>query len=300
MAEVQITSNENSESATHSGESRWRKFVRRFKSQRPAMAALFLLVAVISVAIAAPLIAPYAPEATNTAARLEGPSRAHWLGTDDLGRDLLSRNIYAARVSLWAATIASGIALTLGLPIGMISGFIGGRVDNTIQRINDGFLSFPGLILAIGVIGILGPNLTNAMIAIGISYTPSFVRIVRSATLAVRQETFVEAAYQIGSKTRRTVLRHVVPNILSPVIVQFTLALGLAIISESGLSFLGLGAQPPTASWGGMLRRGFGFMHEAPVNVLVPGFAIMVVVLSFNLLGDGIRDAVGREVRRDG
>ena len=274
-------------------------FLKRFRRQGPAIVALVFLLFVVFVAVFAPVIAPHDPVTTNAADRLQGPSAQYWLGTDDLGRDLLSRNIYAARVSLTAAAIAVGIALSLSLPLGLISGYMGGRIDSLIQRVNDGFMSFPGLILAIAIIGILGPGLTNAMIAIGISYTPNFIRIIRAATLGVRRETYIEAAYQIGSPTPKTVIGHVFPNILSPVIVQTTLALGLAILSESGLSFLGLGAQPPTASWGGMLRRSFSFMFDAPINVFPPGIAILLVVLAFNVLGDGIRDAVGREARRD-
>lgn len=275
-----------------------RFFFERFRRQWPAMIALGFLFLVLLIAIFAPWVAPHDPVNTNPARRLEGPSMEFWLGTDDLGRDLLSRNIYAARISMLAATIAIGIALTLSIPIGLVSGYVGGKVDAILQRMNDGFMSFPGLILAIAIIGILGPGLTNAMIAIGLSYTPNFVRIIRASTLAVRQEMYIEAAYQIGSSTPKTIIGHVLPNILSPIIVQTTLGLGLAILSESALSFLGLGAPPPAASWGGMLSRSFGFMSQAPLAILPPGIAIMLVVLAFNVLGDGIRDAVGRETRR--
>lgn len=275
-----------------------RFFFERFRRQWPAMIALGFLFLVLLIAIFAPWVAPHDPVSTNPARRLEGPSMEFWLGTDDLGRDLLSRNIYAARISMLAATIAIGIALTLSIPIGLVSGYVGGKVDAILQRMNDGFMSFPGLILAIAIVGILGPGLTNAMIAIGLSYTPNFVRIIRASTLAVRQEMYIEAAYQIGSSTPKTIIGHVLPNILSPIIVQTTLGLGLAILSESALSFLGLGAPPPAASWGGMLSRSFGFMSQAPLAILPPGIAIMLVVLAFNVLGDGIRDAVGRETRR--
>jgi peptide/nickel transport system permease protein len=274
------------------------QFWARLRRQKPAVVALAFLLFVAVLAIAAPLLAPYDPAATHPARRLEGPSGEFWLGTDDLGRDMLSRHIYAARVSLYAAGVAVGVALALSLPVGLASGYFGGRLDSIVQRLNDGLMSFPGLILAISIIGILGPGLTNAMVAIGISYTPFFIRIIRGATLAVREEVYMEAAHQIGSPHGRTIVRHVLPNILSPLIVQTTLALGLAILSEAALSFLGLGIPPPASSWGGMLDRAFSFMYSAPLNVITPGIAIMAVVLAFNVLGDGIRDSFGRQVRR--
>lgn len=274
-----------------------RRFIGRFLRQRAAVVALVFLLLLIVVAVLAPWIAPHDPSATNAAVRLSGPTAEHWLGTDDLGRDILSRNLYASRVSLYAAFVAVGVALSLSLPVGLAGGFLGGRLDSLVQRVTEAVMAFPSLILAIGVIGVLGPGLTNAMLAIGIAMTPHYVRIIRGATLAVREEVFVEAAHQVGSPRHRTIIGHVVPNIMSPIVVQTTLGLALAILSEAGLSFLGLGVQPPTPSWGNMLSRGFTFMHEAPINVIVPGVTIVLVVLAINIVGDGIHDAVGRETR---
>lgn len=262
------------------------------------MIALGFLVLVVFVAIAAPVLAPHDMTATSAAHRLRGAGSTFWLGTDDLGRDMLSRVIFASRTSMWAASVAILVALTLSLPLGMISGYKGGsKIDTVIQRTNDGLMTFPSLVLAIGVIGILGPGLTKAMAAIGLSLTPQFVRVIRAATLSVREEAYVEAAHQVGSPVHRIIIGHVLPNILSPVIVQTTLSFGLAILAESVLSFLGLGAQPPMPSWGGMLGRGFRFMYAQPLNILVPGAAIVLVVYSVNILGEGINRAVGREFR---
>lgn len=275
-----------------------RQFYERFKRQRGAVVGACFLVFMISIALLAPVIAPHSPSAISAEFRLTGPSATYWLGTDDLGRDIVSRMLFASRDSLQAALIAVTVALAIGLPFGLASGFVGGLVDQLISRLNDGLMAFPSLVLAIAIVGVIGPGLRNAMIAIGISYAPNFVRIIRGATIAVRQEVFIEAAYQVGSPVHRTLIRHVFPNVLSPIIVQTTLASGLAILAESTLSFLGLGSQPPTPSWGGMLSRGFQYMHAQPFNVIAPGFTIVLVVYAINLLGDGIHDAVGREIRR--
>lgn len=275
----------------------WRRLIGRLYRRHAVMAALAFLVFVTLVALLAPWLIPHDPHRADLARMLQGPSGAHWAGTDDLGRDMLSRLMMGARLSLSAAVQAVAIAMLIGVPPGLASGYLGGRTDAVIMRCTDAMLSFPGLILAISIIGFLGPGLTNAMIAIGVTFSPYFARIVRGATLAVREETYVEAAETIGTTDLRIVLRHVIPNIMSPIVVQATLTLGLAILAEASLSFLGLGVQPPDASWGAMLGRAFAYMHRAPLNVVTPGLLIMLTVLAFNILGDGLRDAVGRQTR---
>lgn len=278
-------------------ESGWRRFGRRFLKQRTAVAASLFLGIMILVAVFAPVIMTHPPNEADLLAALSGPSADNWLGTDDLGRDTFSRLIYAGRLSLQGSAIAVVVALALGVPAGLVSGYGGGWLDTLIMRIVDGVMVFPSLILAIAIVGIMGPGLTNAMIAIGITYFPYFARIVRGSTLAVKEETYVQAARSIGTPSWMILRKHILPNILSPLIVQSTLALGLAILSEAALSFIGLGAQTPEASWGSMLRRAFTFIDQSMLGIILPGVMIMLVVLSFNLAGDGLRDALGRETR---
>jgi peptide/nickel transport system permease protein len=273
-------------------------FLRRFRRNRVGMVSLAVLVGLVGVAVLAPLLAPYDPDQGELARALEGPSADYWLGTDDLGRDILSRLIHASRVSLSAATLAIGVAVLIGLPLGLVSGYRGGWVDNVIMRVNDALMSFPALILAVVIVGLLGPSLTNAMLAIGLVYAPRIMRVVRGSALSVREEVYVTSARATGCGPVRIIGRHVLPNILSPLVVQTTIMLGLAILAEAGLSFLGLGVQPPTASWGSILGRAFPYMNTTPVTVIAAGLTISVAVLAFNLLGDAFRDSLGRE-RRD-
>ncbi|RBY92976.1 ABC transporter permease [Blastococcus sp. TF02A-30] len=273
-------------------------FVRRFRRNKVGVAALALLVVVVLLAVFAPWIAPHDPNQGELSRALEGPSGEYWFGTDDLGRDVLSRLIHASRVSLVAAALATGVALLIGLPLGLISGYFGGWVDNVIMRFNDALMSFPALILAVVIVGLLGPSLTNAMLAIGIVYAPRIMRVVRGSALSVREEVYVLSARATGCGAPRIIGGHVLPNILSPLVVQTTIMLGLTILAEAGLSFLGLGVQPPTASWGSILGRAFPYMGRTPTTVIVAGLTISVVVLAFNLLGDAFRDSLGRE-RRD-
>ena len=262
------------------------------------MVSLGVLALVGFVAIFAPLLAPYDASSGELSRALEGPSSNFWLGTDDLGRDVLSLLIMASRVSLSAAFIAVGVALVIGLPLGLVSGYSGGWVDNVIMRFNDALMSFPALILAIVIVGLLGPSLTNSMFAIGVVYAPRIMRVVRGSALSVREEVYVTSARAIGCGSFRIVGRHILPNILSPLVVQTTIMLGLAILAEAGLSFLGLGVQPPTSSWGSVLGRAFPYLSQTPLIVISAGAAISVTVLAFNLLGDAFRDSLGRE-RRD-
>ena len=282
----------------HRGESPARRFVRRFRAERAAVVALGFLVLVTLAAILAPALAPYDPDAQSLQDRLAAPSREHWMGTDDLGRDVLSRLLFASRVSLLAAVQATGIGVVLGVPIGLAAGYVRGPLDAVAGRIADAIMSIPALLLALAIVGVLEPNLTSAMIAIGIVYAPRLFRVTRAAALSVREETYVEAARSVGAGPGRIIAGHVLPNVLSPLIVQVSLAMGVAILFEAGISFLGLGVQPPDASWGSMLGRSTRFFEQAPYLVVFPGVAILLTVLSFNVLGDGIRDSLGREIRR--
>jgi ABC-type dipeptide/oligopeptide/nickel transport system permease subunit len=273
-------------------------FVGRFRRQRGAVSALAILLLITLAAVLAPFWTVYDPAGGSLADALSGPSGSHWLGTDDLGRDVFTRMVYGARLSLAAAVIAVGVALVIGLPFGLLAGYAGGRGDSVIMRVNDALMSFPPLILAISIVGFLGPGLTNAMIAIGVIYAPRFMRVVRGAAMAVREETYVEAARMMGVPAHRVIRRHVLPNILSPLLVEISLSLGFAIIAEASLSFIGLGVQPPSASLGSMLGEAFRYLRDAPVFAIGPGIAIVIIVLSLNVLGDGLRDSLGRRAMR--
>jgi peptide/nickel transport system permease protein len=275
------------------------RFWRRFRRQVPALLALGWLVLVVLAALAAPLLATHPPLEQDLGGVLQRPGQGgHLLGTDDLGRDVYTRALYAGRISLVAAAQAVVVAVALGVLPGLIAGYAGRRVDAVIMRITDGVMSFPPLILAIAFVGVLGPSLTNAMFVIGVIFAPRFVRLVRGSVLSVRQETFIEASRSIGTPTHRVIRRHVVPNVLSPLIVQISLAAAMAMLAEASLSFLGLGVQPPDASWGSMIERGFRYTAAAPWLTVFPGFLIALTVLAFNVLGDGLRDSLGREERR--
>jgi ABC-type dipeptide/oligopeptide/nickel transport system permease subunit len=244
------------------------------------------------------VLAPYDPDQQSLLDRLAAPSWEHLFGTDDLGRDVLSRMLYASRVSLIAAVQATAIGVVLGVPIGLAAGFARGWLDGTASRVADAIMSIPALLLALAIVGVLEPNLTSAMVAIGIVYAPRLYRVTRAAALSVREETYVEASRSVGASNGRIIVGHVLPNVLSPLIVQISLAMGVAILFEASISFLGLGVQPPDASWGSMLGRSTRFFEEAPYLVIIPGLAILFTVLAFNVLGDGIRDSLGREIRR--
>ncbi|MCX7228571.1 MAG: ABC transporter permease [Burkholderiales bacterium] len=278
--------------ATDTGDSPGRLAVRAVLSRPTAVFGGVVLVLVSLLAVFAPWIAPYDPLATSWAAVRKAPSAAHWFGTDEVGRDLLSRTIWGARASLSAGVIAVTIAVGVGVPIGMLAGYVGGWVDAVIGRLTDAMLAVPFLILAIALAAFLGPSLGNAMIAIGVTATPIFVRLARGQVLAARAEDWVEAARAVGNPPARILLRHILPNILPPVMVQATLAVAAAIIAEASLSFLGLGQQPPAPSWGSMLNTAQRFLTQAPWMAVFPGIAIFLTVLAFNLFGDGLRDAL--------
>jgi ABC-type dipeptide/oligopeptide/nickel transport system permease subunit len=279
---------------------RLRRFLetwQRFRRHRAALVGLGLLVALLALALAAPLLTPYDPERQNLARVLRPASADHPLGTDHLGRDMLARLLYGGRLSLVIGFLAVGVGLAVGVPLGAISGFQGGRTDLLIQRFADVLLSFPGFLLALSLVAILGVGLGNVIIAVGISAVPSFIRLVRGSVLSIREQVYVEAAAAIGQTRAAIIFRHVLPNAMAPVIVQGTLSLGFAILVAAGLGFLGLGVQPPTAEWGSMLGEGRQYIFRAPGVTTFPGVAIFLAVLGFNLFGDGLRDALDPRMR---
>jgi peptide/nickel transport system permease protein len=274
------------------GRGEWRKSARTLTRNPLVLAGLIMVVGLILIAALAGLIAPYDPIANNVRAALQPPSSYYYFGTDRFGRDVFSRVVYGSRLSLMVALVSVTISAIVGVVLGLVSGYFRGWVDNLIGRVMDVFFSFPALLLAIGVAAMLGPGLNNAIIAIAVVYSPVFGRVVRGPVLVERGKEYVEAARVIGASSPRVVLRHVFPNVLSPLIVQATITLSQAILVEAYLSFLGLGTQPPYPSWGTMLQEGRTFLETAPWMSIFPGVAIMLTVLAFNLLGDGIRDVL--------
>jgi peptide/nickel transport system permease protein len=266
--------------------------VRRLLRRRFAAFGLAVIFLFVALALFAPLVAPYDPLATSWGAIRKAPSLEHWFGTDEIGRDVASRVIFGARASLLAGVVSVLISLSIGIPVGLLAGYAGGKVDMLISRLTDAVLACPFLILAIALAAFLGPSLTNAMIAIGISATPVFVRLTRGQTLAIKAEDFILAARAIGNPPWRIALRHVLPNVVPALIVQATLAIAAAVIAEASLSFLGLGQQPPAPSWGSMLNTAKNYIDNAPWMAIWPGLSIFLLVLSFNLVGDGLRDAL--------
>ena len=274
-------------------------FLQRYCRNRTALISTIILSAIVMIAILAPYIAPHDPARSSLRNILKAPNAVYWLGSDDLGRDVLSRLMYASRLSLVASVQAVAIALVIGLPLGLIAGYVGGWVDTVISRVNDALMSFPALILAVVIVGLIGPSLSNAMTAIGLVYAPRIMRVVRGSTLSVREEVYVRAARALGCSDARIIALHVLPNVTGPLVVQATVLMGQALLAEAGLSFLGLGVQPPEASWGAMLGTAFPYMAQSPTPTIAAGLVISVTVLCFNLIGDGIRDSVGR-MRRAG
>jgi peptide/nickel transport system permease protein len=275
-----------------SGEALWRRAVRHLVKRRSALLGLSVVVFFIALAVLAPLVSPYDPMATNWSLVRKAPSLLHPFGTDEIGRDVLARIIWGTRASLAAGLVSVSLALAAGVPIGLVSGYAGGFVDGLLMRMIDAMLAIPFLILAIALAAFLGPSLANAMIAIGVSQTPIFARLTRGQVLSVKHEEYIEAARAIGNPHYRIVLRHILPNIVPPLLVQATLAAAAAIIAEAALSFLGLGEQPPDPSWGSMLNIAKNFISQAPWMAVWPGMAIFALVLSLNLFGDGLRDAL--------
>jgi peptide/nickel transport system permease protein len=270
---------------------------RRLLRRKSAVLGLIIIVLLVLVALLAPLIAPYDPVQQSWTAIRKPPSAQHWFGTDESGRDVLARVMFGARASLLAGVVSISIALTLGVPVGLLAGYGGRWIDVLISRITDAMLAIPFLILAIALAAFLGPSLPNAMIAIGVTATPIFVRLTRGQVMAVKVEDYVEAARAVGNPPVRIALKHILPNILPALIVQATISIATAIIAEASLSFLGLGQQPPAPSWGSMLNTAQRFLTNAPWMAVWPGLAIFLAVLSFNILGDGLRDALDPKER---
>ncbi len=266
------------------------KLMKRLVRNKSLLLGSILVVLVLVVTFGAPLLARQDPQKMEMAIRLQAPSASHWLGTDNFGRDLWSRIAFGARVSLSTALMVVMLSVCIGVTLGLISGFYGGLIDAVIMRTVDIFLAFPVILLAIALVAVLGPSGRNVMIALGLVYWTQYARVVRSSVLAVKEEEFVTAAGALGAGDGRIIFRHILPNVVAPIIVLGTLGMGNAIVAESTLSFLGLGAQPPTPTWGYTLAFGMKFLQQAPHMSTYPGLAIMISVLGFNLLGDGLRD----------
>ncbi len=270
----------------------WRDVWRRLKKNKMAMVGLFIILLLIFAAIFADVIAPYGYDDQNLKDRLTPPGSEYILGTDNFGRDILSRIIYGARISLQVGFIAVGISAIIGGALGAIAGYYGGKLDNFIMRVMDVLLAIPGILLAISIVAALGPGLQNVMIAVGIGSVPSYARIVRASILSIRDQEFVEAARAVGASDFRIIMKHILPNSMAPIIVQATLGVASAILSAAGLSFIGLGIQPPTPEWGAMLSSGRDYLRDHWYVATFPGLAIMITIFGLNLLGDGLRDAL--------
>ncbi len=268
------------------------RLLRWLRRDPRAAVSLAILVIILGTALLAPWIAPHSPTDQNIDLMLASPSADHWLGTDDLGRDVFSRLIHGGANSLYAALLAVTVALAIGLPLGLVAGFAGGWVDQIISRLIDTFLSFPAIILAVAVTGAMGIGLTNAMFSVGLVFAPQIARLIRARTLVVRQELYVDAARCFGASPARLLIKHVLPNAVQPVIVQSTLLLAVALLAEASLSFLGLGVQPPEVSWGSMIARGYLYMSIVPEQMYAPGVLIMITAVAFNALGESLRSAL--------
>ena len=277
--------------------SQFREVWRRLKRNRAAIAGGVIVLLFVATALLAPWLSPYPPNDGDLTKRLKAPDREHLLGTDPLGRDVLSRVIYGARISLQIQIVAVMIALFVGTILGMVGGYYGGIFDNLIMRFMDILLAFPGIFLAIAIIAVLGPGLTNLMLAAGIYSIPQFARIVRGSVLSLKEKEFVEAAKAVGEKDFNILFRYLLPNSMAPIIVQTTLRMATVLLTASGLSFLGLGVQPPTPEWGAMLSNARAYLITAPHVATIPGLAIMLVVMGFNLFGDGLRDSLDPRLR---
>jgi peptide/nickel transport system permease protein len=283
-------------------ESAFRRGAYTLTRSKNATAGAVIIVVLLVLLVIGPTVAPYDPTVQDLMAKNQGPSPEHWLGTDNLGRDIFSRILHGARISLSLSLGAVGLALLIGIPVGLISGYVGGLLDNLIVSLVDILLTLPTYLLAIFIVAITGPSLVNIMLAVGIATIPTIIRIVRSDTLSMKNWEVTTAARCVGARPPRILFRHILPNIVSAVAIVATIQLGGAILVEASLSFLGLGLSPPTPSWGLMINEGLRFLSTNPRIALIPGFAIMITVLGFNLFGDGLRDALDPRLRgrRDG
>jgi peptide/nickel transport system permease protein len=283
--------------AARPGRSRRWAVLRRAASARLAAFGAAVTLTAVLVGAAAPLLAPYDPLKQNLSTTLARPGRTHLLGSDNVGRDVLSRLIWGTRISLVAGVVAVAMASVAGSLIGLLAGYSGGRIDNLAMRLMDAVLSFPPLVLALALGAVLGADLTGVLIALGVVYTPTFARLMRGQVLAIRGREYIEAARALGAPGWSIAWRHVVPNAATPIVVQASLSVGFAILAEASLSFLGLGVQPPEASWGSMINAGRGYLRQAPWIVFGPGAALFVTVLGLNFLGDAVRDALDPRLR---
>ena len=271
---------------------------RRFARNRGAVFGLAVLVGVVLLSVLAPVVAPYDPLAQGVGAPLKAPSLAHWAGTDSFGRDLLSRIIYGARIALIVGVVSVALAMVVGVTLGLVAGYYGGWLDVVTMRLMDGLFAFPIIILAIAMMAVMGFGVTNVIIAVAVGFVAPFARVTRADVLAVKEEPYIEAARLAGVAGPAVILRHVLPNVLAPIIVQAALRVSGAIITEAGLSFLGLGPPPPTPVWGGMIAEGRNFIVMAPHVSTIPGVALMVTIVGLNLLGDGLRDTLDPRLQR--
>lgn len=292
MSDVNVSAAPVSGATDIKGRSLWGEALRRLRRNVGAMVGLVVIILLVAAALAAPLLTHYNPVALSPMTRMQPPNATHWFGTDTFGRDVFTRVLYGGRVSLQVGFVAVAIALAIGVTLGLLAGYYGGWIDNVIMRLVDVMLAFPGILLALAIIAVLGASLFNAMIAVGISASPTFARVVRGSVLQTKEFAYIESARQSGARAWRVLLVHILPNILGPIVVIATLGIANAIIAGAALSFLGLGATPPTAEWGLMLSEGRNYLQQAWWISTFPGLAIMVTVLSMNLLGDGLRDAI--------
>ncbi|MFJ7929167.1 nickel transporter permease [Peribacillus sp. NPDC096448] len=276
----------------------WKAFYKKFKRNKLALVGGYIVLFYILLAIFAPLISPQHPYEIDLVNKLQPPSAEHWMGTDDKGRDILSRLLYGTRLSLTVGFVSVFFGAFIGILLGLTAGYYGKWIDTVIMRIVDVLLAFPGILLALAIISALGPSLINVMVAVGVFSIPMFARIVRGSTLSVRKLEYIDAIRALGATDFTIICKHIFPNILSPVIVQATLRLATAILSAAGLSFLGLGAQPPSPEWGAMLSSGRDYLFSAPHIALFPGIAISTLVLGFNIFGDGLRDALDPRMKK--
>ena len=278
--------------------SRAKVFYKKLAKNKSAMCGAAIVIIVTILAIIAPLIAPYEPNEMAFSKKLQAPSSENWFGTDDKGRDILSRLLFGARISLAIGFSATILGAFVGIILGLVSGYYGRWIDSLIMRICDVLLAFPGILLALAIVSILGASTTNVIIAVAFFAVPTFARIVRGSTLSVKKLEYIDAIKAMGSSDFRIIFKHILPNILSPIIVQATLYIASAIVTASALSFLGLGTKPPTPEWGSMLAQGRSYLAQAPHVTLIPGFAILIVVVGFNLFGDGLRDAFDPRMKK--
>lgn len=277
---------------------KFKDIFHRMKKNKLAMFGLVIIIILVLTAIFADLIAPYGYETNNLENQFAKPSKEHLFGTDELGRDIFSRIVYGSRISLQVGFISVGIALILGVLIGSIAGFYGGKVDMILMRFIDILQALPDILMAIAIMAVLEPGLSNLMIAVGLASIPGYAKIVRSSVLAIKDNEFVEAARSNGSSDFRIIARHIIPNCLAPIIVQATLGVAYAIINAAGLSFIGLGLEPPTPEWGAMLSGGRAYIRDYPHMTMFPGLAIMITILALNVLGDGLRDALDPKLKQ--